>query len=475
MMRIITTDQLEPGILSRNFEAVRHGIARNHALVSILTGAFLGGLLIISPWLSLAAALFLIYCLASLVKPVLLCYVTIIATALTSGMERGKLIPFLIPNEPVLLLSAALAFFIVMTRKRLYSSSLHLINTAIAFLITGTMLIPAMTYLLRGTVFTVKDMLNLLAPIQYVILFWLFANIPGNENDRKWILRLMLVCGIIVAAIGLLQAGGITVVNNFLHKWYGSSHELTAVDSGRITSLMSAWNGLGIFLMVNIFISAAFALTRPGDLGTGLIYVSLIICTIALIVTGSYASLAGLALGIFCISIFLRGINYKALLLLSGLAAAGLITYLVFQAFILKRADQQFGYGGIVPATLIDRFRIWHDIYLPAIQKNPIFGVFLSIPQTYSWQYTESQYLSLLFSFGLVGFIAFFLWIAISVRWLFQRMNQSRSLTKPIAAIGISIFLVLSVTGFTNAVFTYSGTADYLWILLALAAYRQEA
>ena len=37
-----------------------------------------------------------------------------------------------------------------------------------------------------------------------------------------------------------------------------------------------------------------------------------------------------------------------------------------------------------------------------------------------------------------------------------------------ISAIDIAIVIVIIVAGFSNAVFTYSGTADYLWIMLAL-------
>lgn len=450
------------------------GICGAEMILSVITGLILGAFLVVSPLLALGAALVAIFALAALLRPILLCYLTIIAIALTSGMQRGKLIPFLIPNEAILLFSIGLAFIIILARRRQLSTNLSLINIAIIVLVVGTMLVPGISYLLRGTAFTVKDVLTLLAPLQYVLLFWLFTNIPENNIERQWILRLMLLCGMLVATVGLLQAAGIELVTGFLHQWYGSAHELKAADYGRITSLMSAWNGLGIFLMANLLIAWAFGVSRPTDLGLGLIVAAMIICTMALLITGSYASIIGVVVGIFIVTLLLRGINRKTVILLSGLTMAVALTFILFQAFILKRLESQFGYGGSLPATLLDRFRIWHDIYLPAIQQNPIWGVYLTIPATYTWQYTESQYLTLLFCFGLVGFSAFLLWVAITLLWLIRRFRKYDDLLKPVAAIAFSLILVLSMAGFTNAVFTYSGTADYMWILLALVTHRPE-
>jgi hypothetical protein len=450
------------------------GIRVVEIILVIITGLILGLLLVVSPLLALGVTLSTIFVLAALLKPILLCYLAIVAIALTSGMQRGKLIPFLIPNEAVLLLSIGLALIILLARKRQHSANLSLINIAIILLILGTVLVPGISYLLRGTTFTVRDVLTLLSPIQFVLLFWLFSNIPENNVERQWVLKLMLLCGTLVAAVGLLQAAGINFITSFLNQWYSSAHELKAADYGRITSLMSAWNGLGIFLMVNILIAWAFGISRPADLGYGIIAAAMILCTVALLITGSYASMIGAVIGILILTLLLRGINRKTVVLLLGLTSAVILTLMVFQAFILKRFESQFGYGGSVPATLLDRFRIWQEIYIPAVQQNPIWGVYLTIPETYAWQYTESQYLTLLFCFGLVGLTAFLLWVGITLIWLIRRFRQHDGLLKPVAAIAFSIILVLSIAGFTNAVFTYSGTAEYMWILLALATYRPE-
>jgi hypothetical protein len=439
-------------------------------IIACLVGVVIGSLVLFSPWIALAITLGIVLCIAALSKPVLLCYIVIAAAALTSGMERGELIPLLRPNEAFLLLCAGIAFTTVLTRKSDKNINLHPFGLAIIFLVGGTMLIPAISYLLRRTPLTFQDILTFLAPLQYVLLFWLFTYLPANNLERRRIIQLMLFCGAIVAAIGLLQGARIGFVTDLLHKWYGSTHEMRAVDYGRVTSLMSAWNVLGIFLMVNLFIAWAFGISRPVDLGTGLIAFAIGICIACLILSGSFAGLIGAVLGISILTFLLNGVNKRTIMLFLVLLVVILSVIVFFKTLIDERLNQQFGYGGLVPQTLVYRFKIWQEIYWPAVQKNILWGINPTIPTTYSWQYIESQYLALLFSFGLIGLFAYLLWIGITVAWLIHRFRQHHGLLKPVTAIAITTILVLSVAGFTNAVFTYSGTADYLWILLALVA-----
>jgi hypothetical protein len=76
--------------------------------------------------------------------------------------------------------------------------------------------------------------------------------------------------------------------------------------------------------------------------------------------------------------------------------------------------------------------------------------------------------LDLLFSFGIIGFFSFLFWNAITLRTLLQRFYQHGSFLRTVSSIAITIVVVLFVDGFTNAVFSYSGVIDYLWIILAL-------
>jgi O-antigen ligase len=433
-------------------------------------GAIIGLLLLVSPLLALAFVLMIVVLVATFIKPVFLCYLTVIAVALTSGMERGKPIPYLRMNEAVLLLSAAIAFVIITTRENRYPIKFHGLEIAILVLILGTTIIPGAYYLVRGSNLTIDDAIVLLAPLQYLVLFWQFAYLPSSNLERLGIVKYMLFCGVIVAIVGLLQAAKVSLVTELLNNWYASPHEqAVANNANRITSLLGAWNTLGIFMMVNLIIIWAFGVNRPNDLGWPFILAGGGLCVACLILSGSFAGLLGLFGGIILITVLLKAFLSKRNILLFLIAIVVIIiTVVLFREKVLGRWNDQFGSGSLVPQTLAYRIELWQAFYLPAIQKNIFWGINPTVPSYYHWPYTESQFLSLLFSFGLIGFVSFLIWILVTLKSLLNRFYQHGDFLRTITATAIAILFVLFSAGFTNAVFGYSGVVDYLWIILAL-------
>ena len=432
-------------------------------------GVMIGLLLLVSPLLAIGCTLLVIVIVAALQKPVLLCYLTVMAIALTSGMERGKPIPLLRTNEAVLMLTAAIAFIIVLTRKNRYPIRFHGLEVAIFILVLGTTIIPGSYYLIRGSNLFFEDAVVLLAPIQYLILFWIFAYLPGSNRERVGLIKFMLFCGAIVAIVGVLQAAKVGFVIDFLRNWYGSAQFAEALRVNRITSLLGAWNALGIFMMINLLIVWSFGISRPHDLGWALILFVGGACISCLVLTGSFAGMVGLIFGI-ALATRLLGVYFskRNIFLFFIVLIAIVISGTIFREQVLYRWNQQFGYGGAVPETLVYRLNLWESFYWPVIKNNLFWGTNPTIPSYYSWPYTESQFLDLLFSFGIIGFFSFLFWNAITLRTLLQRFYQHGSFLRTVSSIAITIVIVLFVDGFTNAVFSYSGVIDYLWIILAL-------
>jgi hypothetical protein len=451
--------------------ALRFGVPESSPMFLILAcvmGLMIGILIIISPWLAFGIVLTFTLIVAAWLKPILLCYLSILAVALTSGVERGILIPLFRPNELVLVFSAGLGLLIMLTREAYRRVNLHQIGTAIAFLIVGSTIIPGAAYLIRGTQLTIQDAYTLLAPLKYILVFFVFAYIPSNNAERGKIIKLMVWSAAIVAMVGILQAAKIGFVIDLLNRWYSSTHLSEAPAAGRITSLISAWNALGIFMMINLLIIWAMAISMPSELSRWMIVVGGFLFTTCLILSGSYAGVLGLILGVFLIAIFLHGLNRRTIIFLLGMAIMFFIAINLYGTFVRGRLHDQFGYGGTVPQTLLARFRIWQDIYLPALQGNILWGVNPTVPATYTWQYTESQFITELFSFGLAGLVGFLAWIAITLIWLKQKFRGHHGLLRPVVAIAAAVIIVLFIAGFTNPVYTYSGVIDYLWIMLAL-------
>lgn len=456
--------------------SVSTGAGLRPHLVAGAVGVCVGLLYLASPLLGLGATVGIAFCAVALSRPMVLCYLMVTAVALTGGVERGRLLPVLRPNEVGLLLSAALAVgALIMKRRREVQVPGHVV-AAVAALITGTVLIPGLSYLQRGTELTAEATLGLLAPLQYVLLFWLFAAVPGRESDRRRLIHVMLLCGTVVAAVGLMQAAGVTSVAGLLNEWYGSSHTARAIEAARVTSLMAAWNGLGVFCMANIVVAWAVLPWTCKPFGRLNAIIAVCLSAACLLASGSFAGALGAIMGVATIEVLAeRGQRAVPLLLAAGTAAVGIaVLWSLLEPLLVRRLNYQFGSGAMVPRTLDFRFQVWREVFWPAIRENPVWGVEPMIPENSAWHAFESEYILLLFRSGVVGLVGHLAWVAVTLAWLKQKLRRSAGLTRAVVTAGIALLVVLSVSGLTNAVFRFSGTADYLWMSLALVAGNEE-
>jgi O-antigen ligase len=278
----------------------------------------------------------------------------------------------------------------------------------------------------------------------------------------------MLFCASLVAAIGLLQAAQFGPINAWLNRLYPSSHAVQLAEAGRVTSVMGGWNLLGTFLMVNLLL--AWSLMTSGHGGPG-VAAAMAVCALGLIASGSFAGMAGVGMGGLLILILNRrqGRGFSSTVV--ALLAAGLIALFVFplvQPLLQQRLTYQFA-RGVVPQTLQFRFKVWAEVFWPVIRQNLLWGVNLTIPTTYTWRWAESEYLLTLFRFGIWGLAAEVAWLGVTLGWLHARTRRVAGFGRALAVATLGILAVLAVAGLTNSVLSFFGTAEYLWILLALA------
>ncbi len=192
-----------------------------------------------------------------------------------------------------------------------------------------------------------------------------------------------------------------------------------------------------------------------------------------LVASGSYAGIIGTVIGIFLLQILSeRKVRLMPVLVIGliGVILVLLLFYPLLQPLIDKRLAYQFRGGSLVPQTLSYRFLVWSEIFIPAIKQHFPWPVAPTVPSYFAWQFEESQYILLLFRTGLAGFIGWLSWIGITLVWLYRRYRHSQGFNKSIVSSALTLCVVLVIAGFTNEVFSFSGTIDYLWILLALGA-----
>jgi hypothetical protein len=440
-------------------------IQKKELVLATVFGLGLGLTFLVSPWLGLVVVGGGLFVVLALNKPVILPYVVVLAIIFFSGMSRGKIIPFFIPNEPILVITAALAIPIVLSRHRGFPSKVSIFTVGWVSLAFGTSIFPFLIYLIREIDLSVTEIFSLIAPLQYLLIYWVFRFLPSNEKEVRDILRLMLVCAAVIGIVGLLQTLHVGFVLNILDNWYRSPHEEEALAIGRISSLLGAWNSLGTFLMFNLIILRACIGIKPELISRKTFLFIVLFCAASLIASGSYAALGGLILGLFMFELFNRKGGWVTVAIFLGMA----ILAIPLRENILQRVTFQYGGGGsLVPQTLAFRFKVWKDVFWPVVEKTWLWGFRPVIPSTLSWAYAESEYFLLLIRSGIFSLLAHLLWVGLTLVWLVCIMRTSNGLLRALSTSAFILIIVLSIMGLTNEVFTFSGVVEYLWILLAL-------
>lgn len=464
-----------PSTLSKTRRKLRARSTKDlrNTVFAILIGIAIGAVSLFSPWLGLAAVVGVIIAVASLSRPVILAYIMVAATVLASGMPRDELVPLFRPNEALLALSFGLVIPTLLFASRRARSSLRLVDLAMALFVLGMTVLPAMVYVLRGVPLVADDVMNLVAPVQYFMLYLIFKYALSTEQERRNIIYAMLIGGSVVAIFGLLQAADVPFVVDFLQRWYPSSHLRQAEEYGRVTSIVAGWNVFGILMMICLLLVRSLYTTgmRHSRVAKIIIWSSAALCAAALLASGSFAGLLGLGIGLIVIGRF-DGQNIQRLLLIGILLA--------FAAFLLQpiledRLAFQYREGNsIIPQTLLYRFELWETIFIPAIKKYGLYGLQPNFAEAFDWGYAESQYFYLLLRSGLLSLLGHLAWASLLLIWLYRRIRDSEGFRMSMALATFSVLVVLSIAGVTNSVFTFSGAVDYLWILLGVVASQER-
>jgi hypothetical protein len=444
-------------------------------LWAVVVGLIMGVASFVSPFIAAGLILAVVIVMAALHKPVLLLFFYTLAVVLLSGIPRGSLIPIFVPNEPLLAGVIGLGGLIILLVNAGRKSTERIspvILLAIAVYFVGTALLPTLIYLMRGWRLGIAQIFNLIAPIQYLLLLWICANLPRNEDERMELIHVMIWCSSLVAISGLLQAANFGPMMQILERFYPSTHLTTAAESGRVTSILNAWNSLGNFLMINIVVIVSIAGKKRGFLYTANIASALALNVACLIASGSFASIGGLLVALALAKYFDR----RGLKLLVILGTVAIVATILLLPLISLRFQYQFGGPGNsgTPQTLAYRFYLWETIFFPALGKdnNFVWGISpLLNTGIFTWAWTENHYLFLLVRSGLISLVAHLAWVGMTLWWLRRLMKAGRDdLQRTLAVVMFALLVALTIMGLTNEVFTNSGSMDYFWMLIGLTA-----
>lgn len=411
--------------------------------------------------------------LAIYAAPQLGAYCWLATSPLIVGLARGEIIPFVRPNEALLLLIlAAVACRIVplLLAGRWRLPPLGRFDLALGLLaLTGSVL-PLFTRLGRDLPLDVEDVLYSFVLIKYLLIYALFRLTITNVAQVRACLVLVIATAVPVAVVALLQVNNLFGVPQLLATYYDQAFAGTSGPvTGRATSTVASSFGVANIMIFTAAVLAGWFIVhgRPRRLLVGLG----IVCLFGVLAAGQFSGIIGIVIAIAVTGWLVGRLRQLLLWSLPALALGAALLWPVLDER-LSGFERESG----LPQSWEGRIDNLQRFILPelAAGDNWYLGV-RPAPQVPApewwrdWVYIESGYLWLLWIGGLPFLAAFlaFSWVGLVD---LGRIAKSRADPVGIAALagstGLAMLVVLMLF---DPHLTMRGGADLLFPLLALA------
>ncbi len=462
--------------LARPMDNVRPAL-----VVGIVLTVMLAGLTGFTPLLGLASALVLFLLVLVVSRPVMIVYGLALILPLTDGIARGAVVPVLRLGQALLALGFIL--FLLARPSRLGKSRLTAIDLAFVLFFLSEAVFPLLALYYRGEHLdlnspgpfaTAAPLQTLLGPLQFYLVYRIAVATVTSERQIAIALKLSFVASIVVSIIGIAEKF-VAPVHTFIQTYYPPvAWKNTGLPSElRITSTMEGYTGLASYLTATLIVALACSTVQKRlKISPLLLVTTLLLDSMALLLTGTFAAYAGLVVGAAVVFILFRRLPKWIIIALVGIA----LSALVFQSFISVRlADWLGGTGqGLFP-TFSYRIILWEEVFLPAVSQHLLFGAGPAPAALNAWPTEETQYLSLLLRGGLPYFFSYFLLMGVMMVTCWRRIkNKSNELVHTIAIATLAILVAINVMNVSSVYFTYPGITQTLFMLLAIIVAREQ-
>jgi len=404
------------------------------------------------------------------------CYIFVVLFPLTVGIPRSRFgIPGLRLGEVLLLLACA-AVVMHALLQRPWRLMFDEIDVAMLFIVLTGTIVPLLMMQARGQELTADAVNIFLGPLKYYLIYRLIRAVVQSREHVHSIIRAWFIASTVVALVAIGESLNFPGVRDFLHNNYMSeSTKLYITQSWRNPVLYRAtsvfdgsWNTLGSYSSFTIILAVYYGQTQQR---ISMLWLTPIIMlnSVALAISGNFASIAGLLGSLIAATIFLRRVPRGMVPIIISVALASV----VFSSFFQARISQQFNNttGDVVLAsTFTDRIQLWVDQFLPVLEGQYLLGVGPELPPEVWWGTEESQYLFLLFKGGILYLLSYLLWIVLGVRVAIRAIRTPDLLARMLGYTALCMLLALVYMGISNAYATYTASITALWIVLALAS-----
>lgn len=404
-------------------------------------------------------------------RPVVGAVLLAVITPLVAGIDRGRVIPVLRPNEALVCFVAG-----VLVLRWVWSAPtgvrwqlrLTAIDRAMLMMAAANSVVPLAVMAFRGQTIVPDDLTYALVLWKYLAVYAVVRAAVRTQREVMMCLVAAMVSAVAVAAVGVLQALDVAGVRAALLGYYapyGYTGALAAPRGGSTLGLPAATADL-LILNLATAIGLWWKDRRHGLLLAGVSFA----CVGGILGAAEFSSAFGLLLGVLATAVICR--RYDIIRFAPAVAAAGVVV--LWPVIEHRLAGFQSATG--LPVSWTTRMSNLANYFLPELFSgtNPLLGVRPAARVAVSHQGTgfvwiESGYVWLLWGGGVPLLLAFLWFVRVALRDLVPLARTIASPSAVAALAASSGLVVVTVLMVFDPHVTYRGSADWLFSLLALA------